>query len=119
MKINIKAFLKNKDKIHKFEGKGIKNKNQIIYKDENILTKIKMDNVITIERKSEYIIIMNLKKGIKLKGKYITKYGLIKLETYAHEVKKTKNEIKIKYDLFLNDEYVGTFTYNCEYSIDT
>lgn len=119
MKINIKASLKNKEGTHIFEGKAIKNKNIITYKDENILTKIIIDDTITIERNGEYEIILNLKKGIKLKGSYITKYGSISIETHAKEIIKEKNTLKIIYDLAVNNEYVDTFTYYCEYSIDS
>ena len=55
MKINIKTTLKNKEETHTYEGKAIKDKNIIIYKDKNTFTKIKIDKIITIERKNEYI----------------------------------------------------------------
>lgn len=119
MKINIKTTIKNKEEIKTFKGKAVKNNNQITYKEENTLTKIKIDDTITIERKNEYLITLNLKKGIKLKGKYITKYGNLKLETYTKEIIKKENSLKIIYDLIINDEYIDTFTYYCEYSIDS
>ena len=119
MKVNIKTTLKNKEGIHSFEGKAIKNNNTITYKDKNTITKIKIDDIITIQRKDEYEIILNLKKGIKLKGSYITKYGSIKIETNTKNIIKDENSIKIIYDLIINDEYIDTFTYNCEYSIDS
>lgn len=119
MKINIKATLNNKKENHLFKGKAIKNKNVITYKDNNILTKIKLDDTITIKRKSEYIVLLNFKKNTKLKGSYITKYGNIKIETNTKNIIKDENSIKIIYDLIINDEYVDTFTYYCEYSIDS
>ena len=119
MKINIKTSLKNKEGTHTFKGKAIKNKNIITYKDENVLTKIKIEDIITIERNNEYKIIINIKKGIKLKGSYTTKYGNINIETTAKEKKKEKNTLKIVYDLTVNDEYIDTFSYYCEYSIDS
>lgn len=119
MKINIKTAIKNKEGTHTFKGKAIKNQNTITYKDGNIFTKIKIDDIITIERTNEYKIIINLKKGIKLKGKYITKYGNINIETYALELIKKENKLKIKYDLIINNELIDTFTYYCEYSIDS
>ena len=119
MKINIKTSLKNKEETHSFKGKAIKNKNTITYKDQNILTKIKIDDIISIEREDEYKIILNLKKGIKLKGNYITKYGTVNIETLAKDIIKKEKSIKIIYDLIVNDEYIDTFTYYCEYSIDS
>ena len=119
MRITIKTSLINKEEIHTFKGKAIKNKNIITYKDENTLTKIKIDDIITIERKNEYQIILNLKKGIKLKGNYITKYGSIDIETYTKDIIKKQNSLKIIYDLIVNNELINTFTYYCEYSIDS
>ena len=119
MKINIKTTLKNKEETHTYEGKAIKDKNIIIYKDKNTYTKIKIDKIITIERKNEYQIKINLKKGIKLKGSYITKYGKLDIETYAKEVISRENHLKLVYDLIINNEFIDTFIYYCEYSIDS
>ncbi|MBR3229267.1 MAG: DUF1934 family protein [Bacilli bacterium] len=119
MKIKLKATLKNKEETHTFKGKAILNENIITYKDGNTLTKIKIDDIITIERKDDYQIILNLKKGIKLKGNYITKYGNIGIETYTKDIIKKENSLKIIYDLTANNELIDTFTYYCEYSIDS
>lgn len=118
-KINIKAILKSNEETHIFQGKGIKKDSQIIYLDENTQTKITLDNIITIERKSNYHLILNLKKGIKLKGKYINNYGTIELETYAAEIIKKKNEIQITYTIIANKEVLDTFTYKLKFSLDT
>ena len=118
-KINIKAILKSNEETHIFQGKGIKKDSRIIYLDENTQTKINLDNIITIERKSNYHLILNLKKGIKLKGKYINNYGTIELETYAAEIIKKKNEIQITYTIIANKEVLDTFTYKLKFSLDT
>ena len=118
-KINIKAILKSNEETHIFQGKGIKKDSRIIYLDENTQTKITLDNIITIERKSNYHLILNLKKGIKLKGKYINNYGTIELETYAAEIIKKKNEIQITYTIIANKEVLDTFTYKLKFSLDT
>ena len=118
-KIKIKASLKSKESNHTFTGYGIKNKNIITYNDSNIITKITIDNIITIERKENYILKIRLKEGINLDGKYITKYGNIKIATYTKKLTKTESTLKIIYDLNENDEYIDTFTYNLEYSIDS
>ncbi|MBR3199154.1 MAG: DUF1934 family protein [Bacilli bacterium] len=119
MKTKIKASLKSEKENHIFKGYGIKNKNTITYNDNNIITKIILDNIITIERKEEYTLIIKMKEGINLEGKYITKYGNLKVETFTKEIKKEKNKIKIIYDLKVNNEYIDTFTYKLEYSIDS
>lgn len=117
-KVKIKAILKNKE-TNTFIGYGIKNKNVITYNDCNIITKITMDKTITIERKEEYFLQIKLKKGINLEGKYITKYGNLKVETCAKEIKIDKNYLKVIYDLKINNEFTDTFTYILEYSIDS
>lgn len=119
MKIDIKTTLKNKEGIHSFKGKAIKNKNIITYQDQKVLTKIKLDDIVTIERKDEYIIDLHFKKGIKLKGSYNTKYGNIDIETQTKDIIKKENTLEIIYDLIINNEYIDTFTYYCEYSIDS
>lgn len=118
-KIKIETSLKNKDGIHIFKGKGIKKNNQIIYVDKNTQTKITVDNIITIERKKDYKLVLNLKKGIKLKGTYINNYGTFNIETYTEEIIKKNNEIKIIYKIKANGEYLDTFTYKLKFSIDT
>ena len=118
-KIKIEASLKNSEENHIFTGKGIKKDNQIIYLDENVQTKITMDNIITIERNAEYKLTLNLKKGIKSKGTYINNYGTFEVETYAKEIIQKNNELKIIYKLRVNDNEIDTFTYILKYTLDT
>ncbi len=119
MKIKIKTKLKNKKETHIFEGSGIKSKNIITYNDNNIITKIIIEDVITIERKKDYYLKIHLKEGIKLEGKYMTNYGDIKISTYTKKIESKEKYLKIIYDLIINNEYIDTFTYNLEYSIDS
>lgn len=118
-KIKIKATLKYKDEKHIFEGYGIKKDNQIIYNDENVQTKITIDNIICIERKSDYFIKINLKEGINLPGLYITNYGNFSLKSKALKIKYTENELEIIYKLMINEELLDTFSYNLKFSLDT
>ncbi len=111
-KIKINATTKNKEEKTSHEGLGIKKENEIIYYENKTKTKIKIDNIIEIERKEEYYIKIILEKGIKKEGKYITKYGNIKLETLLKEVKQNEKELEIIYDLYLDSEYVDTICYN-------
>ena len=119
LKIKIKTKLKNKKETHIFEGSGIKSKNIITYNDNNIITKIIIEDVITIERKKDYYLKIHLKEGIKLEGKYMTNYGDIKISTYTKKIESKEKYLKIIYDLIINNEYIDTFTYNLEYSIDS
>lgn len=118
-KIKLSASLKNKNENHIFKGKAIKNGNIITYNDDSVITKIIIDDIITIERNKDYQITINLKEGIKLKGKYITNYGNFKIETYTKTIIRKEKYIKTIYDLYINNEYVDTFEYIFEYSIDS
>ena len=118
-KIKIESTLKSSNNNHIFKGKGIKRDNQIIYNDENVQTKITLDDVITIERKADYHIKINLKKGIKLGGIYINNYGTFDFKAIATEIIQKNNELKIIYNLTLNDTLIDTFTYKLKFSLDT
>ena len=118
-KINIETILKNSEESHTFKGKGIKKDNQIIYLDENVQTKITIDNIITIERKVEYYLKLKLKKGIKLKGTYINNYGRFEIETYTSKIINKENELKVIYKIISNQEEVDTFTFKLKFSLDT
>ena len=95
-KIEIKTILKNKTDIHKYFGKAIKNGNSIVYSDNNISTKIIIDDIISIERKKDYYIKLNFQKDIKIK----------------------KDSIKIEYNLIINNVFVDTFCFSLQYTID-
>lgn len=118
-KILIESSLKSNNEIHCFKGKGIKNNNKIIYQDEKVQTKIVIDNIITIERKSDYKLILNLKEGIKLKGKYINNYGTFIVETIMTKFIKKENEYEITYKLMVDEKEIDTFTYKLKFSLDT
>lgn len=118
-KINIIATLKTTSETHTFKGKGIKRNNQIIYNDESVQTKITIDKIITIERKSNYHLKINLKNGIKELGTYITNYGIINLETFTTKIIQKKDELEITYKLMVNQDLIDTFTYNLKFTLDT
>ena len=50
MKVNIKTTLKNKEGIHSFEGKSIKNNNTITYKDKNKINTILSIHLILLDK---------------------------------------------------------------------
>ena len=118
-KIKIEAILKNSEGKHIFKGKGIKKDNQIIYLDEKIQTKVIMDNIITIERNSEYKLNLKFKKGIKSKGTYINNYGTFDVEIETINLIQKNNELKITYKLRANGSDIDIFTYNLKFTLDT
>jgi len=118
-KVNILATLKSKDETVKFDGKGIKNNNKIIYLDDSVKTILDISDVITIERTNGYYLKIYLKKGHKLKGEYKTNYGNLSIHTYTKDIIIEHNKINIIYDLYINEHLIDTFIYNLEYSIDS
>jgi len=118
-KIIIKSYINSKEGKHTFKGKGILKDNKITYYDGKVRTKIILDNIISIEREEKYYIKMNLKESIKLKGIYKTKYGNLNLETIAKKIKKEKNRLEITYDLIIDSQYIDTFKYILEFTIDS
>lgn len=118
-KVKIISDLKSSKETHHFQGLALKRNNQIIYNDKNVQTKITIGNIITIERKADYYLKINLKKGINLKGTYITNYGNLNLSAQALTISKKTNHLETTYKLIINDTYVDTFTLNLKISLDT
>ena len=104
---------------HKYIGKGLKVNNKITYYDEKIKTQIILSDKIVIIRESEYYIELNLKEKNKLQGKYQTKYGNLNLETSNVKINQTENSLYIKYDLIIDNEFIDTFEYILNFSLDT
>ena len=63
-KIKIKVYIKSKSENYAFKGKAIKNKSQISYFDKDILTKIKIGEIVEIYRKKDYELKIKLKKAM-------------------------------------------------------
>ena len=117
-KIEIKAILKSKSDIHEFMGKGIKTGNTITYNDNGVLTKIILDDIVSLERKSDYFIKFNFKLGENLDGIYEMKEGVLSLKTVTLEMNYEKDGIKIKYSLIINNIFIDTFWFYLQYTID-
>ncbi len=117
-KIKIKTILKNKTDIHEFSGKAIKTNNTITYNDNNTLTKITIDDTVSIERKNDYYIKLNFKQTKTIQGTYETKEGNFNIKTETKELNIKKDSIKIKYNLIINNVFIDTFYFNLQYTID-
>ncbi len=99
--------------------KGIKNDNTIIYNQDNIIVKIRVDNnKVFINREND-----NLKISLEFeKNKFLmTKYFIKNLNLELNLKTETKNLIikdncvLIEYDLYMNDEFSDSFMYNLEW----
>lgn len=119
MKAKIKSILKSEEEVHIFEGFGIKNKNKIVYFDNNIKTTLVIDDVISLKREFDYIISLNFKYLKKIDSYYNTKYGKIFFKTYTKRIVNNDKRLEIYYELLNNDEKIQDFEFILEYTIDT
>ncbi len=118
-KIKIKSVLKSKNGIHKYNGKGIKTNNKIIYNDKGILTTITLGKIIYLERKKDYYIKIGFNISKTVLGTYIIPEGKMKIKTKTKKIKQGENDININYSLYINDNHIDDFELNLQYSIDT
>ena len=112
-KISLKASLISEDENLNIETTGIKTKNKIVYKENNItVTILIFDNKIEMNRTcNEYKINLVFEKGNKSISKYKV-VGMPKeflLETKTNKLEMTDKEINIKYNLEGNN-----FSYHLE-----
>lgn len=118
-KVNITCTLKSKKDIYTYRGKGIINNNVITYNDNDVITKIILDDIIWFKRKKDYEITLGFCDGKTVKGTYIINEGKMTVETETYELKKGKNSIKINYRLKINNTLIDNFELNFTYTIDS
>ena len=112
-KINLKASLISEEENLNIETTGIKTKNKIVYKENNItVTILIFNNKIEMNRTcNEYKINMIFEKGKKTISKYNV-FGMPKeflLETKTKKLEITDTNINLNYNLEGND-----FSYSLE-----
>ena len=118
-KVNIVCTLKSNENIYKFKGKGIIKNNVITYNDNDIITKIILDDIIWLKRKKDYEITLGFCNGKKVKGSYIINGNKMTTETTTYHVNKSQNSIRIKYFLNINNTLIDKFELNFKYTIDS
>ncbi len=100
--------------------KAIYKDNEITYKLNDVLVKITIfQNRLSITRKSKDMMLnLEFEKNKCLINKYLIKdLGLnVKVETKTKKLIINDNSIKLEYDLFMNDEFSSSFTFNLEWS---
>lgn len=86
--------------------------NTITFNEKEVLVKIKMDNIIVIERKSnEYEMKLIFDEENMTKSSYII-YNpnmVLELKIKTLMIKKDRNSFYIKYKLTMNNEEIGVF----------
>lgn len=99
-----------------FYCEGIKNKNNIIYKDNNVSVKIIFSDIIKIIREnSEYKIELNFNKNEKTKINYLLKeYNKsLELNLVTKNININNNYIEILYEIIDSDE--GNINFKLEF----
>ena len=118
-KIKIEYDLKSKNEKHAFTGKGIKNRNKIIFNDNGILTIVTLGNTIYLERKKDYYYKIGFNTSKTVKSTYIIPEGKLMIETVTKYIKQKEDSIQIEYSLTINNTFIDNFLLNLRYSIDT
>lgn len=111
-KIKIKTTINDEH----FYCEGIKNQNNIIYKDNNVLVKIIFSDIIKIIREnSEYKIELNFNKNEKTKINYLLKeYNKsLELNLVTKNININNNYIEILYEVIDNNE--GNINFKLEF----
>ena len=119
IKINSIVFGKETTK-YEISTNGIKKDSIITYKDDNSLVSITiLDDIVSIKRENNDMI-QNLK--FEKDKQHLTNYYIkdlnmdIILKTNTNHLIISNNNIRVEYDLFMNDEFSDTFTFALEWS---
>lgn len=120
-KIIINSRISSKNENETLNGiKAVKKDGKISYIKDNIKVNIIiLDNKVYLERENKDMKInLEFEEDKSLITKYLVKdLNLnIKLETKTKELIIKKDSIKIMYDLFMNDDFSDSFTYDLEWS---
>ena len=119
IKINSIVFGKETTK-YEISTNGIKKDSIITYKDDNSLVSITiLDDIVSIKRENNDMI-QNLK--FEKDKQHLTNYYIkdlnmdIIIKTNTNNLIISNNNIRVEYDLFMNDEFSDTFTFALEWS---
>jgi uncharacterized beta-barrel protein YwiB (DUF1934 family) len=116
-KINIKTEMINEEKTV-FEGKGIKKNNEIIFYDNGIKTKIKLDNILSIKREKDYLLELEFIVGKITHATYTISDINMTFEIFTESLNINKNSIELVYTINNAYDKKLKFIYNVEFSID-
>lgn len=121
-KIKVKSIISKKDdKINEIVVDALKSDNKIIfYEENNTLMKIEFNgDLLSIRRdNSEMKLIMNFQDGKTLDGlcEIKTLNSNIGIKTTTKRLIIINHKIEIEYDMYMDNEYNGTFNYKLEWS---
>lgn len=98
---------------------ALKRDNEISYFDNDVKVMVKIldDGILLIRKNNTFKINLEFKKDKSLVTDYVIKdLGLtVKLETKTKEIIIKDKSIYVSYDLFMNDSFSDSFTYQLEW----
>ena len=118
--INLKCLIdhkiiNNEEKIIKKDIKALYNNDRLSYKDDNdsIKLNINKDNIIMIKENTDSKIVFNFIKNKKTNLEYYIKIlnSYLDGQLLTNELIIEKDRINIKYELWIQDEYIGKYEY--------
>lgn len=114
-KIKIETLLTNSNENDtlKHNLEGIKKRNELIYKEDNTDVLIRIEDTVTIIRKSEgseLTLILDVTN--ETVGTYFIKeVGNLEIKIKTNILKITNNSVYTEYELVINNEEIGLFTF--------
>ncbi len=120
MKCYVNHIIENSDeKQEKFNLPAIYIKNESLkykFDNNNMVIKIKKDNIIMEKDSEESKIIFDFKLNKKTEGTYLIKNInlYINIEALTNKIIRNDNYIYIEYEVWLSSEYVGIFKYQID-----
>lgn len=120
-KIKIKSVIsKNDENISEITTEALKSDNKIIFYDENnTLMKVEINSdIVVITRDNEEMkLLMSFEKNKSLNSfcEIKTLNSKIDVKTITKDLIISSNSLKIIYDMYMDDEYNGTFNYKLEW----
>ncbi len=117
--IMIETSLRNPEEINalKHNLKGIKKRNELIYKEDNTDVIIRIEKVVTIIRKnedSELTLILDVTNNTT--GTYFIKeVGTLEINIQTNILEITNNKIYTEYELVINNEEIGLFKFEIRF----
>lgn len=105
-KININVIIKNEDGIINNNYVALKNKNRIIYYENDYKTTIFLDDFKIIRENKDCIINMNFEQSKKTIGNIVINNNKLDLEIYTYCLDVLDDNIKLKYKIITTNQEI-------------
>ena len=120
-KIKIKSVIsKNNENISEIATDALKSDNKIIFYDENntlMKVEINFNNVVITRSNDEMKLTMSFEKNKSMESfcEIKTLNSKIDVKTITKDLIISTSSLRIIYDMYMSDEYNGTFNYKLEW----